>query len=159
MNITHRNATLKDADILFDWVSDPITRKNSFDSSPIIWDTHINWLNKKLNDPLCKFYIFYLDYEPIGVVRLEQNEQMIIGVTIAPEFRGKGLGSEIIKQGCLEYWKENDSDILAYIKKENLTSKRSFEKAGFTLHSDICFRETECLILIARKNEDRSVQQ
>jgi len=126
-----RMATMDDAELLFRWANDPETRKNSFNSNIIRWEDHIKWLNSKIYDPKSNIYILTLDNSPIGTTKTEQTSDTIIGITVAPEYRGKGLGSAMIKKTCEKYWESNDNDIFAYIKSMNVKSKNVFEKAGF----------------------------
>ncbi len=152
MEIGIREATINDAEILFDWANDPETRHNSFNSGSIDWNDHIRWLKNKLNDPASKIYILHTKEKPVGVVRFEINETTVIGVTVAPDHRGMGLGAEILKTACNTFWKNNVVSILAYIKKGNIASQRVFEKAGFTFLREDKVNNNECLILKATKH-------
>lgn len=152
MTIEIREVILSDAQFLFNWANDPVTRQNSFNSEPIEWNDHILWLKKRLFDLKNKTYILHSNEEPIGVVKFEGIEDTIIGVTVAPFHRGKGLGVEIIKIGCNKYWENNDLPILAYIKKDNVASQHVFKKAGFTFLKDEIIYGKACLILKAKKN-------
>jgi ribosomal protein S18 acetylase RimI-like enzyme len=90
-------------------------------------------------------------------VRIDKREdETIISVTLDPNYRGLGLGSKIISLGCNEFWKDNENAILAYIKKENVGSIKSFEKAGFIYYSTSIVEGVESLILKAKKHEFRS---
>jgi spore coat polysaccharide biosynthesis protein SpsF len=151
MEIRIREATINDAKILFDWANDRGTRQNSFNSDAIEWNDHILWFTKKLMDSTSSIFILLDNENPAGVVRFEVNENTIIGVTVAPGYRGRGLGAEIIKIACNSYWDNNSEDILAYIKKGNVASQRVFEKSGFTFQKEDIFSGVECLILKAEK--------
>lgn len=151
MQIGIREATLNDAVILFEWANNPETRQNSFNKHNIEWHNHINWLKKRLYTPSCKIYILLINEKPVGVVRFDINETTIIGITVAPDHRGLGLGADFLKIACNTYWKSNGNDVLAYIKKENIASLRVFEKAGFTFLKEDVFNGFECLILKAEK--------
>lgn len=153
MGIGIREATENDTSIIFDWANNSETRKNSFSSAPIKWDEHIHWFKRKLGDASCKVYILENNENSIGVVRFEINETTIIGVTVAPDYRGMGFGDEIIKIACKTYWRINPAPILAYIKKGNIASQRVFEKAGFSFLREDKINNTECLILKATKND------
>lgn len=152
MEIGIRESTINDANILFDWANDPETRENSFNSGSINWDDHLQWFKKKLIDPTSKIYILQYNEMPIGVVRFEVNETTIIGVTVAPDHRGLGLGAEILKTACNTFWENSSDIILAYIKKKNIPSYRVFKKAGFTFLREDKVNNIECLILKATKN-------
>lgn len=155
MEIGIRGATINDADILFDWINDSETRENSFNSGTIDWNDHIQWLKIKLDDPASKIYILKYNEIPVGVVRFEINETTIIGITVAPDHRGMGLGAEILKTACNTFWENHADSILAYIKKGNVASQRVFEKSGFTFQKEDIFSGIECLILKAEKYGNR----
>lgn len=119
--------------LLFDWANDPETRRNSYSSDEIQWENHIRWLDKKLNDPSCKIYIFKLDNEFCGMARLEKSgDERVIGVSVAAEHRGKGLASQMIEMSSKDYVeKMKVNRIIAYIKSDNQASLKAFEKAGY----------------------------
>ena len=152
MKIEIRDATINDAQLLFNWANDPVTRQNSFNSKNIGWNEHILWLKKRLNNPAYRIFIFKSNNEPLGVVRFDGIENAIINVTVAPDHRGKGLGAEIIRMACFRFWESNNSYILAYIHKENVTSQRAFKKAGFIFLRSGIINNHECLILKVEKD-------
>lgn len=143
-----RKVVPDDAALLFEWANDPETRSKSFHSQLINWESHLSWIERKLNDAGSSFYLLHQAGEPIGVVRIETTNECIIGVTVAPNHRGKGLASTMIKLACSTFRKKNNDAILAYIKKENLASVKAFERAGFVLLKSGRYNDEECLILI-----------
>lgn len=153
MNIKIRSASKVDAAYLFKLANDPATRKNSFNPKPIEWSEHKNWFSEKLKDPNSYIYIFSFEKQSIGTVRIDKREdETIIGVTLDPKYRGRGLGSKIILLGCNEFWKNNENAISAYIKKGNVGSIKSFKKAGFIYYRNRMIEGFESLILIAKKS-------
>ena len=151
MKIDIREGTTDDAQLLFYWANETLTRQNSFNPNPIDWNSHICWLKKKLDNPSSKIYLFHMDKEPIGVVRFETDNNTIIGITVASEKRGQGVGAKILKLACDKFWEDSKNNILAYIKKDNVPSIRVFEKAGFTLYREDYFNDIACVILILKK--------
>lgn len=130
--ITSRQATLNDARLIFDWSNDTETRKNSFNSDPIEWNRHLAWLEQRLENA-DTILIFETGSAPIGMVRFSISEaNATIGVMVAPEQRGKNYGSQIIALASEIFLeKYPTTDIHAFIKKENIGSIKSFEKANF----------------------------
>jgi RimJ/RimL family protein N-acetyltransferase len=132
-----RSAKAEDVDLLYSWSSDELVRTQSFSSDVIPYETHCNWLEKKLADAQSTLLIIEIDEIPAGLVRFEEKEsEAIIGVTIDKSFRGKGLGGAFIKVGVEEFFKKSDLTVLSYIKKENIASVKSFENAGFRLFKE-----------------------
>lgn len=147
-----RDVELSDAELLFEWANDPDTRLDSFHTEIIAWDTHLSWLKNKLKETNRSFFLFFQDKESIGVARFETKGEIVIGITVAPHHRGKGLGSLMIQLACSRFHETNDADVLAYIKKSNIQSQKSFEKAGFDFLRYDTFNGEDCLILIAKKH-------
>lgn len=140
MNLTHRPARPDDSALYFNWANDPDTRRQSFTSSPISLDTHANWFTRKLIDANALLLVFENDAdEPVGQVRFERQpeadmpDEIIIGLSVEASFRGQGLASQLIQQGCTACRKQwGDVPIHAYIKPDNQASIRAFKQAGFT---------------------------
>jgi RimJ/RimL family protein N-acetyltransferase len=155
MKIEIRNIIEPDCEVIFEWSNDPETRHYSFNSEPITWEEHLQWFHKKLSDKNCYWYHFSSEQTPIGHVRIEKNDVVIISITISPSFRKKGLGSSLIEAGCHNFWKSNNNDIIAYIKKCNIGSIKSFERAGFKKFSETLIKNEPCVVYKSIKNENR----
>jgi len=153
MKINIRSATLSDAKYLYGLASDPLTRENSFDSNPIKWSEHLNWLSEKLENANSDIFIFSSGEKLIGTVRFEKKEESVISVIVDPKFRGKGIGPEIIKIGCKHFWENNQDDIFAYIKTKNVRSIKSFNKASFKFDSTLLIKGIDSVRLKAKKND------
>ena len=155
MNIKIRNVTIEDAQLLFEWANDPEIRENSFHQGAIEWNDHIVWLNNKLHDSSCKMFIFHQNNNPIGFVRLENDENAVISVTVASDKRGKGFGTEIIKMACSKFWGKSDRSIFGYIKESNKASLKACKKAGFKFLRSDFLNQIPYFILIAEKNGNK----
>ncbi|WP_232325857.1 GNAT family N-acetyltransferase [Spirosoma montaniterrae] len=134
MQLTHRIAQPADSQLYFDWANDPDTRRQSFNSAPISFDTHTAWFTRKLTDANALLLLFENETgEPVGQVRFERGpNETVIGISVDAKHRGKGLASQLIERGCTvcrEQW--GAVTIHAYIKPENRASARAFERAGF----------------------------
>ena len=130
--ITIRKAKKEDLDLLYRWSNEPSVRAQSFSTSEISYEEHCNWFSQKLKDVDSIIYILEVDEISASVIRFDIKDKVTIGVSIDVDFRGKGLGSSFLRIGVEEYFKANSSPILAYIKKSNIASIKSFEKAGFS---------------------------
>ena len=92
------------------------------------------FLKKYLYTGFYKFYLFYIDNNiPVGQVRIDKsNGEVIIGISIDKDFRGKSLGVDMLKLACDNYFELHpNAIIIAYIKEENISSYNIFNKAGF----------------------------
>jgi UDP-2,4-diacetamido-2,4,6-trideoxy-beta-L-altropyranose hydrolase len=126
-----------DSKLLWEWANDPEVRRLSFSSDPIPWEIHQQWYTRKLRDPNSAGWIgFDTEDRPIGLVRFDRRSDggLHIGVSVAAEFRGRGYGRELIRQGLRRVSSLFPGQTAhAWIKTENVTSIRAFEQAGFEL--------------------------
>lgn len=68
----------------------------------------------------------------------EDNSKATISIALSQNARGRGLGTQSIKDACSSLLKdEGVSEVLAEIYKGNSASERAFEKAGFLLREVI----------------------
>ncbi|NDP22190.1 MAG: GNAT family N-acetyltransferase [Paludibacter sp.] len=137
-SISVRKINDGDKQITFEWANDPITRKNSFNSEPIIYEQHSKWFDTKINDITAHHYVCEINNKPAGLVRfdLDENENVfIVGLTIAESFRGKKLATTFLKKACAAFTDSYNEHIIAYIKEDNIASKKVFENAGFRVMS------------------------
>lgn len=126
-----RPVTGEDAKQLFEWTNEAETRKNSFSSEPVLWENHIQWLEKKLADENCLFFILMLKDSAVGTVRLDIEEESHTGTvsySIDKQFRGMGFGGQILtlveekaKEAGLSY-------LVGEVKVENKASGKCFLK-------------------------------
>lgn len=116
-----RNATMADSQHLFDWRNDPLTRSMSKSREPVPWDQHINWLTMRLVRQQPGLFIAELT-EPVGTLRIDGDE---ISYTVAPAYRGQGLGYRMLKAASLRF-----GQFRAEIYRRNLPSIKIAERAG-----------------------------
>ena len=131
-----REATQLDMDLLYRWANDPIVRANSFNSDPILYETHVAWFKRIMVDRDVLQYVLMDGEIPVGQIRLTlDSEEAEIGYSIASEFRGKGYGRKILQlieekvQESYPYIKK----LVAKVKPENTPSKRLFESEGYDM--------------------------
>ena len=135
-----RAAGQMDAEELFEWRNEEETRKNSFSSEPVQWENHLKWLEKKLSDKNCYFYILTDGSKDMGTIRLDvepQTRQAAVSYNIKSSCRGKGLGGKILSL-AEQKLKEQEGEIPKRIeflsesvKPENKASAKCFLKNGY----------------------------
>jgi RimJ/RimL family protein N-acetyltransferase len=145
-----RKASINDMSLYYEWVNDKLVREYSYNTQAIDLQKHENWFKQKLIDPDCLMLIFYNDLaDNIGQVRFQkQNENSaIIGVSIDQKQRGKGYSKKILKIASDFYLDQfNEIEIEAYIKKSNIFSIQSFERAGFKYVKSLFFQNIDSLL-------------
>ena len=121
--LSYRKPTIEDLELYFRWVNDIDVREQSFNSDLIKLGDHKKWFESVINDENYFMLIFKnIEDNYIGQIRIQKIsiKHAVIGISI------------IASKSFLEINK--DFIINAYIKESNLTSKFSFEKAGFKFH-------------------------
>lgn len=133
--IVLRQATLKDARILWEWRNDPETRMNSRSTTPVEWSNHLKWLARVIADPATILLVGEVENRSIGTVRFDpiRNDAREISIALAPATRGKGLGTRLLIAACRHTRVSDRCAVLARIRSSNLRSQAIFKKAGFVL--------------------------
>ncbi len=148
-------ATEKDVDLYFKWANDQEVRKNSFQQDLINYKSHVTWFKSKISDPAYAFYLFKnRENQPVGQVRIHKSEtEVVVGISVDPNFRGKGYGRKILRMACQRYFETSDTkSIYAYIKEDNKSSIAIFLNSGFELLESLKVNEANAIKLIL-KNE------
>lgn len=158
--LTFRKATIADTKLYFDWANDPSVREQSYNSNTIDFENHKKWFEAKLEDDTCMMLLFQNEEKRnVGQIRIqkENENQALIGISIAVEFRGKGYAKEMLLLAS-DYFLENNMGyfINAYIKEKNISSKQAFEKAGFEFENIINYENCSSFYFIKKvKNANR----
>jgi len=128
-----RNASIEDAQLLYEWAIDFETRENSFNSTSFNYESHIAWLNKKLEDKNSFILIFEDQKKDIGLCRLEivDINKALISYSIDKNFRGKGYGRKIMSQIEAIAKMNNIHYLTAKVKVNNPASLKIFESLGY----------------------------
>lgn len=131
-----------DADLLLGWANDPVTRAAGFHHGMIERDTHVRWLADRLASPSTRLWIGRSGNRPVGQVRIEAelDGTAEVGIAIAPEARGRGFGTALLR-AAIEAAR-NDPDLgirrlIARVRVGNVASVRLFESAGFRLVREV----------------------
>lgn len=137
-----RKAGARDAEAILEWRNDESTRANSFSGSIIPWEDHIKWLEKKLKDENCLMFIAEDQGSKVGSLRIDIEDNVgEISYMVAPNMRGKGYGTELLKLAEKEL-PDNIWVLAGLVRRENPASCKCFEKNGYVkLNADtsVCF--------------------
>lgn len=140
--------------VLFEWANDPLVRAMAFNQSPIKWERHLLWLQKKLTDPRCRLWIACDGGRPIGQIRFDRLDEQTaeIDVHTAPAERGRGYGPLMIREGTAALFADMDvQTIVAVVKQENGGSLAAFLKAGFEMTGSCFVQGVNCERLVLRR--------
>lgn len=129
-----RPATIDDADLLFAWRNDALTREASHGTAPVARDEHFAWLTRTLGDPRRKLFVAEVNGVPVGTVRSDFADGVCeLSWTVAPSARGRGVGQRMVAQlaaGIAE-------PIRAEVKAGNAASVRIAVHAGMTFQKEV----------------------
>lgn len=153
--LSFRKPTIDDLEMYFVWANDPDVRLQSFNSSQIKLDDHKEWFVGAINNEACSMFVFQnSEGKNVGQVRIEkQNDfEALIGVSVNSSQRGKGYAKEMLRLATDSFLESNSRFIInAYIKDGNLSSKISFERAGFQFVDMVEYKNFKSAHLIKKK--------
>lgn len=121
-----------DARLLFDWVNsvDSLAGKAET-SAPINWETHVEWLLRRLSDPDTHMFIAEVDGRPVGQVRLQRKaEAFEIDVFIVSDERRRGYAAQALTKTLQETF-DRATVVDAVVKEGNRASEALFKSLGF----------------------------
>lgn len=132
-NSSIRMANATDLMTIFHWANDPDLRAQSFNSDPITMEKHLEWFNRKINDPFTILFVFEYKNSPVGQVRFDLRSEATISYSIDRSFRGRSWGEPILRTAIetLEKKWKKPMMIIGYVKKENASSNKIFKNLGF----------------------------
>lgn len=134
MSLFLRNATMDDAELLYEWRNDEVVRMNSFNTKEIVYEEHIKWLKDFLEDESCKIYIIVDDGKDVGQIKVRViDNEAEVGYSIGGEYRGHGYGTKslILVKEQLKKDFPYVNKIVGRVKVNNEVSKRAFESADY----------------------------
>ena len=134
MALSWRRATRDDALLLWQWANDAETRRQSFTEAPIPYADHVQWLERRLASDATRLWIFSDAAGAVGQVRVERTgDDAEINIAVAPERRGRGLGTAMLR-GALDAVRAEWGDAVrprAQVFERNAASLRMFRRCGF----------------------------
>jgi RimJ/RimL family protein N-acetyltransferase len=134
-----RRVSSDDEALLLEWANDPTTRAHAFSSDPIAPETHHRWLAGRLAFADSRLYIAQTAAgTPVGQVRFDRREAgWEIDYSIAPAFRGRRLGTILLRKGMHALGTEfPDATVIGRVKPANEPSLKVFRALGFESGSD-----------------------
>lgn len=136
LKIKIRKALPRDSEFLFNLRNEESVRAVSLNSDPIKWENHQQWFKKRLVNPNNIIFISELEGKPVAQTRYDvSGDSAEASIAVVKDFRGRGLGSEILKRTAEKFWEAfpKVKAIHAFINLGNKASVRSFGKAGYQL--------------------------
>jgi len=152
IELKYRDAEASDCQTIYGWINDPVARQNSFSTELIPYESHESWFMARILQKENPYLVFYPDASPdkiIGQVRVEvKPEGLLVGIVLAPDWRGKGLASVMLQKAALHVRTilKSTVPLLAMIKQQNKASIKVFEQAGFIKKDTVIISDTPSYI-------------
>ena len=131
-----RKAQIDDCHELWLWRNHLEVKRWCFKTDEIPYKQHEKWFEQALKDE--KKTIFIIENskkQKLGQVRfeIEKEHSASININLNPQFFNQGIGSFAIKLATEVFLRLNPSlqEIVAGIMEGNISSQKSFEKAGY----------------------------
>lgn len=154
-----RLARVGDARRLFEIANDVTVRANAFNHNTISFESHLKWFEAKLLSKDCLFYVYEIDRCIVAQTRYDKLDGAAeIDYSVAPEWRGHGLGVEILKRSIVLACEQLGVKLLVgTVFVSNIASARVFEKAGFYLVEEPTIQGQRCWIFerLCSKEEEQ----
>ena len=130
-----KKASSIDSEDVFRWRNDKDTRLMAKDSKKIDKGIHEKWFAERLADDNCHLYLGINNKKKIGIVRFDydvKKKQSEVSINLNPEERGKKLSVLLLQKSILKYLEINKFSLISTIKKNNIASKKIFQKCNFS---------------------------
>lgn len=100
------------------------------------YSDHRTWFSKAFEDKNKVLLIVCQNDEPVAHVRFDRQpdnpEMAVIGIYVSPSMRGKGIAGPSLRLALQVAARENIGRIVAEVHRDNLVSRRLFERYNFT---------------------------
>jgi RimJ/RimL family protein N-acetyltransferase len=143
-----RRASERDCHSILQLANDPEVRKSSFSHDLISYDDHYSWYMDKLNSRKSCIFIVDVGGQLCGQVRYEkEGDFAIVHFSVAPAFRGRGLGRKMIEATVKDACGVLETCLIrGLVISSNRPSINTFIKAGFKKVGDRNLSGTDCVI-------------
>ena len=140
MPVTVRHAIVDDADKLLEWRNDPETIRFSTTNTGVSKDEHRTWIEGKLKSEETMILIGCdsASGEEMGVVRFDAHDEhfWIVSINLAPTWRGRKMAAPLLDEAVAVFGNEHTAILTAYVKQDNIASRKVFERCGFALYEE-----------------------
>jgi len=132
-SVSLRPARPEDSHRVWTWRNDDESRRSSFNSELIPLERHEAWFRDTLGRADRRVYVVLEDGIESGAVRLDiSTDEAEVSIHLAPESRGRGLGTMTLRALADQAFGSLGLDrLVARVKRDNTVSRRAFLAAGF----------------------------
>ncbi len=131
--ISLRPATIADSDLIFDWQSDPFTRRYFNNPKAPGRNGHTEWMKATIADPGRHLNVIMRNDVPVGVLRLDLRSGVAepyydVSIFIAREHAGQRIGTAALRTARHLI---PQAGFVADVIAENTASRALFRAAGY----------------------------
>jgi GNAT superfamily N-acetyltransferase len=131
LGLTLRPTEIGDAKMIFGWINDPTTRKQSMQHRPVELGSHIEWLSNALQDKARRLLIAEVDGQPVGQCRFDSiGAQVRISFLVSPAYRGRRIARPMLNAAIL--LNDLEGELRAEVRTGNLPSLAVFRGLLFS---------------------------
>lgn len=112
------------------------SRQASINQDEVAWEKHEPWFQQKYIASEANA-CFALDYmgKTVGYCRFDsENDSFRVSIALDPAYHSRGFGGLFLLEVCTRFGEHKT--LIAEVRKENESSFRIFEKAGFNVTSE-----------------------
>lgn len=129
-----------DAQRIWEIRNDPLARQNSGNQEIIPIESHLKWFHKKYFENQGN-YCYVLKNEKLiaGYCRFDHDgdrNSYLVSIALDPRYSGKGLGTRLLAMSLEKFRDNRHVTVLAEVKKNNVPSRKIFEKNGFEKYKE-----------------------
>ena len=130
----------EDVDLLYQWQSDPQTRRYSHNPNVPAYIEHIAWVKKRIHDLNVFTEIILQATTPVGVIRLDPvntaSAAFLVSIYISSEFYQLGIGKAALEN---IFRLMPNAELRAEIYDDNIASKALFTGKGFESRGNMLY--------------------
>lgn len=148
MQLKYEAADARDIETLYAFNKELIDTYE--DTEKIAYDNVLLWVRKKIEKNINEYTRVTLDGKTVGYFYFHEaeGEREIDDLYVLPEYRGRGIGTEIIKK-CI---KESDTPIFLWVFVKNTGALALYTKMGFKIEGKV--RETRYIMRREKKTKN-----
>lgn len=133
-----RRVQKQDIKDVFELSNEDYVRRYSINKNKILWEDHVKWFNKVLEDDNIVFYVVTDGSDSfLGQIRFNiDKDNATVSISLSNKLRGRGLSRSLLKQSIKKLFAEENqiNEIIAYVSEINITSMKIFIGLNFKVN-------------------------